>query len=246
MALVYDTANMTVDVGADSAGPYAGPITFSHDNQGDGLLLVLVGGGRETGASPVDPSVTFNAITVTQNKLGQNVSSSATSPDIAMFTLESPAAGSNTVSVTLDNSYKNYVIVAIPVTNFQTGDLVGTDFDQILTSPSSATSSLTITTDENLSDRLLLSCWRDPTTVGAITPGSGVTELFEETSNASGGDTDCKMGLYKITAPTAGAGIVDCSVDAADRRSAIAMELKGIAAAGGGGQAATGSWVIGL
>lgn len=224
MALVYNTP--TITDGPSGSGPYSGPITFSHDNSGSGCLLVVIGTLRG-GATQSTFTATYNSVSMTLIK--KRSASFSLYPEAACFILENPAAGSNTVSVTTSASQDSYVIYAIPVDNYQSGDLTGTGDDNV-TGDSSSTS-LTITTDEDGSDGVLIFVQRRPSTSLPLTPGSGVTELAEDSTGDTTQFNDASLGIFKKTQATAGNVTVDLTSSNSDRRVAFLFELKASAGA---------------
>ena len=212
----------TVATGPLSGGPYSGPVSFAHDNDGAGLLLVTVATVRPTGTT-VTANATYDGVaTVEVDSVHR--SGGTGWPGATALLLEDPAAGSNTLSVSFSSEVTSYVITVTPITSYKAGDLTGSDTASAIGDASGA--SLNVTTDEDGSDLVMLYVARDPDNHAPLAPGVGITELDENVSDSPASNNDLVTGLYKKTVPTAGADTIDNTASATDRRVAVAFELK--------------------
>lgn len=218
MALDY-----TVGTVQTSSSTASSPIDFSHDNGGAGLLLVAVSFNRST-----TPTISVDYDSVPMTLIAQaDFNSTFRSVSSALFLLENPSSGSNTVSVTFSGSaVVAYVIMPVAITGYKPGDLIGSDIDTII--GSSATHNIGITTDEDGSDLILFGCCRRPVNAIPLAPDSGTTKLDESTSDPSGVIMDIVAGLFNKTIVTAGAGDIGCTSATSQRRAFIGFELKAV------------------
>lgn len=223
MGLAYNTGTEKASTTSTS-----GPITFSHDNLGDGVIKVSASFIRGNSLG-VEATCTYDGVSMIE-AVHQNHTSAANSPEVYVWVLEGSWSGAKNVSISLVRTANSHAIEAIPVSGYKAGDLLG-----------SATSgaeigtgifSRTITTDTDGSDVIMIVGQRRCT--GVLTAsGTDTIEISDVESDPGSSDNgDIHLGVYKETQPIAGATTIDAVSTTSQRAVFAAFELQAAAVVG--------------
>lgn len=222
MAIAYGT----ITAEQDSAGSI-GSFSFSHNNSGANVLLVLVTvSGPAADVAITSPDFGGDAL-VEEAYVNRAL---ANSPHAWLFSLASPGSGSLTVSGTFDTNVNSLRILAVPVTDADTANIIGaieTGIDV------AAAISDSITTDTANSDANLWAVWRDQQNAPPVTPGASMTELDEGDTGGTSATQDNVASLNKRSVTTATAYTVAATASSSERNVWIAFEVHIAAAVGG-------------
>jgi len=218
MAIAFDA--VTVD--ASSAGR-TGP-SFAHTCTGTDLTIVVIPMILENfGAVRVSTAVSYNGVALTE-QVAFSLDGAQADLGGKIWTLDSPATGSNTVAVTYDDAGVADAVIVMSFTgaNNGVGDATGS------ANGTSDNPSATFTTDAS-TGLIVSGAFIRGGDAGPFTPGTGVTERADGVTGGSATGDIAYTGGHK--AATGGSDTIDFTGGASDNWIIGAVELN---EAGGG------------
>lgn len=209
-----------------TGGALPSPYTLNHNCGGvQRLLVVVFTGMRNAATSWAVTGVTYNGVALTQRAAGEELGNSR-AVRTEVWTLTNPPAGSAyQVAVSTGTNLMAYSLAAI--------SLSGVD----QTTPTGASgadngnkSAFSVGLTTTVADAWLIGGAGIRNGTRSWTPGSGVSEVYEQTSGSSTTDDVVGCGDYRVCT-AAGAYTLDATASGADRGVMAGVEVRPAVAA---------------
>lgn len=222
MAIALDGYSAVTATGGVGSGPH----TVNHNCGGVQRLLVLVFTGiRNVATSWAVSSVAYNGVALTHQASGEELGNNR-AVRTEVWTLVNPPAGSSyALSVTASVALLGYSLAAVSLSGVDQTTPVG-----VTGADNGNKSAFSVGLTTTVADAWLIGGAGIRNGGLSWSPGSGVTELYDQSSGGSSTDDLAGCGNYRICTST-GAYVLDATASGSNRGVMAAIEVKPAAAA---------------